>query len=245
MNRIWNVRLNLDAAAASLDSFTTDAEQGQWFRGYRMAARGVDLPQGATTAMVAGWREGRQAFEQATARQAQQADLANRRWGNAKASATAHAKASAPAPAVAPAKVDASAHAGAMPIEESRNRGIEESRISTSSSTPEPGLFDPDPVASKPAPTVMPPLNVADLQNSHPALLVTRDDRERMSGVLRLYGWDACSAGIAAVAKANAKNEPNRRRVLVGMLSDWLHQNYVLDPDDYIRAGLPVPKETA
>lgn len=86
-------------------------------------------------------------------------------------------------------------------------------------------------------------LTVGDLQAAFPVLLCHRaEDRDRAHTMMALYGWEAMSGALRAlepVAKARAEG---KRRVLLSELAELLDQKYVLDPEDYRRAGLPVPE---
>ena len=99
------------------------------------------------------------------------------------------------------------------------------------------------PIRTEPVP--IPGRTLADFQAVTPALLVTRDDRERAGTMLRLYGWDILAQAVATLAQARDKNPPNKRRVFVGEVADWLAAHAVLDPEDYDRAGIPRPQARA
>lgn len=104
------------------------------------------------------------------------------------------------------------------------------------------GLLDDQPQAMATTASQKPP-TIADIQVLFPALLVTRDDRERMATLLRLYEYAPLAEGLTDLSRAASKREASRRRVFVGELSDWLKANFTPDADDYRRAGLPVPPE--
>jgi uncharacterized protein YdaU (DUF1376 family) len=100
------------------------------------------------------------------------------------------------------------------------------------------------PIRTDPPPPP-PTQTLADFQAVHPALLVTRDDRERCATMLRLYGWGIAHQAIEALAAQKARSPVGKRRIFVGELADWLGANAVLDPEDYDRAGIPRPQARA
>lgn len=87
---------------------------------------------------------------------------------------------------------------------------------------------------------------VGDLTASHGVLLCHRpEDRDQAATLLALYGWDAVSAQIHALEPVAKARPPGRQRILLSELTAALERAYQLDPEDYQRAGLPVPAHLA
>lgn len=97
-------------------------------------------------------------------------------------------------------------------------------------------LTRPDPAA-----TNAPRLTLGDLEAANPVLVVFRTDRDRAETMLALYGWEGCQSALNVLGVAALKRPPGRQRVTVSELAAWLAVEWVLDAEDYRRAGLPVP----
>lgn len=84
-------------------------------------------------------------------------------------------------------------------------------------------------------------LTVGQFCAAHPRLVIFHDQRDRFASLFALYGWDACAEGVAALTPEAMARGPKRTGVTVKELGQWLEKSYDLKPDDYQRAGLPVP----
>lgn len=252
MSRIWNIRLNTDLLAHELGALEGDAEQAAWLRGFAAGSTGRPVRAGATAPWMAGHAFGSAAHGEAMAKSAKQADLAHRRWSegkppHARAMPThmpdrcqehagdmpTHMPTHMPTACQGPCQSDATG----MPIEESKNRRIEESIIETTTND----VFTRE-ASSSPPPRIP---NLGDLQAVCPALLVRHDDRTHAAQILSLYGWDACVAGCRELAAKVASMPAGKRRVFPDALADWLSQRFELLVEDYARAGIDAPPNTA
>lgn len=104
---------------------------------------------------------------------------------------------------------------------------------------------DITPPAIPPAANMLRAKTVGDLQAVHPVLVVFRTDQERLQTILALYGWDGCSQGLSSLEPSAKRRETGKQRVTVNELAMWLAKTYELDPEDYRRAGLPMPAKGA
>lgn len=87
----------------------------------------------------------------------------------------------------------------------------------------------------------LPPPSLADLQVLFPALIILGDDRERAQALLRLYQFPALQEALTALVPVAAARPSGKRRIFIAEVADWLARHFIPDPDDYRRAGLPVP----
>ncbi len=83
---------------------------------------------------------------------------------------------------------------------------------------------------------------LGDLEACFPRLIVLREDRGKAEATLALFGWDACAEGLRELGPIADKRPSNRRRIFVSELSAWLNNNFTPEPEDYQRAGLPIPE---
>jgi hypothetical protein len=112
----------------------------------------------------------------------------------------------------------------------------------SSASSPVTDFLTDDPTG-QPIRIIPPGGSLGDLEATHPALLVPREERAKASTVLALYGWDLCAQALTALAAEAANRPANRRRVFPDHLSAWLSARFDLGPEDYARAGItPPPK---
>jgi len=104
------------------------------------------------------------------------------------------------------------------------------------------GEGDPaqDRPGSRPLPGLPPP-SLADLQVLFPALIILGDDRERAQALLRLYEFPRVQEAMTALVPVAAARPTGKRRIFIAEVADWLAKHFQPDPDDYRRAGLPVP----
>lgn len=61
--------------------------------------------------------------------------------------------------------------------------------------------------------------------------------------MLALYGWVPMTGAIRELEPIAKARPEGKRRVLLSELGDHLAKVYELEPEDYRRAGLPVPEE--
>jgi hypothetical protein len=87
----------------------------------------------------------------------------------------------------------------------------------------------------------LPPPSLADLQVLFPALIILGDDRERAHAILRLYEFPRVQEALTALVPVAAARPAGKRRIFIAEVADWLAKHFQPDPDDYRRAGLPVP----
>ncbi|MCK6488826.1 MAG: YdaU family protein [Planctomycetes bacterium] len=103
-----------------------------------------------------------------------------------------------------------------------------------------------DPLDHEPGPKAIvchPKRTLADLQAIHPVLVLFRDDRELMTRLLALYEFDRVSAVLAELTPGARARAQGKQRVTVSELQATLQAKFIPDPEDYQRAGLPVPPE--
>ena len=98
----------------------------------------------------------------------------------------------------------------------------------------------------KPTP---PPLNprhsrLGDLKACFPELLVFRDGQDQAETILNLYGWDACVEALTALQGTVTLREPGKQRIMVDEWAQWFKGRFILNVDDYARAGLTAPPGT-
>lgn len=114
---------------------------------------------------------------------------------------------------------------------------------------------DPEDITTPPQPAAAPSphglpardfrsLTLGDFEASHPILLVYREDRDRAQTLFLLYGWELLHEGIVELTPIARARPPNKRRVLVSEIANWLGNNCKLLAQDYRNAGLPVPPGT-
>jgi hypothetical protein len=87
MPRLYKVQINLDDAAADLDTLSTDSERGEWLRGFLCGARGAANRFTEGTPAWMGHNTGANSYHSAVQFSLKQSATANKRWchGNATA----------------------------------------------------------------------------------------------------------------------------------------------------------------
>ena len=146
--------------------------------------------------------------------------------------------------------------ATATPVAEKRyGRGTEQGLTRTSNKNANHEVEDDDPLGlvSRAAPSaderraaaeaVARAHSPGDLQAVHPILIVFRGDVDRLGTLFRLYGFPACDEAARALTPIARARPDGKRRVLVDELGLYLSEHFEPEPDDYRRAGLPVPNE--
>lgn len=134
-------------------------------------------------------------------------------------------------------------------IKGSRDQGSREQGSETAAAaagTPESDHLGTDSAVAK-ASTHMPPIpaepSILDITLMHPGFVAMPSDYAEGAALLRLYGYARWTEVLPGLFTEAAKRPPDRRGVFVSHVRKALAANFTPEPDDYRRAGLPVPQE--